>query len=134
MLRPLNSEIALSTVRRSAPSTSRLKLPELVRWRPTWDDAVDCCADAGTAIEAVSRPARNRKPMPARLARILISLPRQWNGDRLGLPVRRDFDHHGVPLETRDHTVLDLVALAEHEAVATHVLGHGELVLRAPHD
>src|SRR5580765_4473015 len=110
MLRPLNSEIARRTVRRSAPSTSRLKLPLPVRTSPTCEVAVDAdpSARAGAATEASARPATRVRPSMALLASILISLPHQWNHHRLCLPFRRQVHDHAVALEALDEAVLHL--------------------------
>src|SRR5262245_34456294 len=132
MLRPLNSAIARSTVRRSAPSTSRLKLPVDVRTRPTSWPAVFCAATG--AAKAAASSAAQRMPKPAFLVSIRVSLPHERNHHRLTLTVRGDVHHHGIPTKRFDDTVLHLVALAQHVAVAARVLDHGELVRGAPDD
>src|SRR5260221_3223133 len=135
MFRPLNSAMARSTVRRSAPSTSRLKLPVLVRLRPTVEVAEDCAA-AGAAAGATTAAsiAAKRMPRPVLLPNIRVSLPHERNHHLLALAVRGDVHHHGVAPERLDVPVLQLVTLAQHVAVATHVLDHGELIRRTPHD
>src|SRR5687767_11991104 len=128
MLRPLNSAIARITVRMSAPSTSTVKVPEPVRTRPTCLVAV--CASAPAASTIVrTRPTRT---LAVRIR--LFSLPRQWNRNRLRLPVDGDVDDHGIPLETLDVAVHDLVTAAQHVAVAASVFDHRELIAGAPHD
>src|SRR5262249_9066171 len=132
MLRPLNSAIARSTVRRSAPSTSRLKLPVDVRTRPTSWPAVFWAA-AGAAM-AAARRAAPRVVEPAFLASTCVSPPPQADHRRVALPVGSDVHHDGVPTKRLHKAVLHLVALAQHVAVAARVLDHGELVRGTPHD
>src|SRR5438552_13625468 len=132
MFRPLNSAIARRTVRRSAPSTSRLKLTVLVRTRPTVEVAEDCAA-AG-AMTAAANTATRRMPRPAFLMNIRVSLPHERNYHQLTLAIRGDVDHESISTERLDITILQLVALAQHVAVAAHVLDHGELVRCPPYD
>src|SRR5262245_14950112 len=129
MLRPLNSERARMTVRMSAPSTSTVKVPEPVRTRPTCFIADGCCASAADASTIVRT--RPRRALAVRIR--LFSLPRDWNRNRLGLPVDGDVDDHRFPFETLDVAVHHSIATAQHVAVAARVLDHRELIVAPPH-
>src|SRR4030067_450095 len=126
MLRPLNSAIALTTVRMSAPSTSMLNVPEPVDTRPTrlialvsWATAGEAASVASHAPASFGSPART---LPVRIR--LISLPRQWNRHRLRLTIRGQLHDDGIPLELPHATVHHLVAPAQHHTVAAGVLDH----------
>src|SRR5437867_691264 len=117
MFRPLNSAIARTTVRMSAPSTSMLKVPAPVRTRPTCCIVLVCAAAGGADSARKHVPAIRARPVRALPTRIgLFSLPRQWNGNRLCLSVRCELHHHRVAPERLDDAVHDLVADVQHHA------------------
>src|SRR5258707_1677774 len=124
------------TVRTSAPATSMVKVPSPVRTMPTWRMAPVSWAAAGTLTRAASPdPAIRMRPVRSLPVRMLvIPLLGQWNDHRLGLTVHREIDDHTVSFERLDHAVHHLVTAPQHHALAARVLGHRELVIRAPHD
>src|SRR5689334_25317558 len=134
MLRPLNSAIARTTVRMSAPSTSRLKLPSLARVSPTCFIALGSAAtdEAGSAAATPMISTRADRSLPVRIG--LIPLLRQRNRYGLGGAIGGQCHDHPVPLHPGDDAVLYPVAHSQHVALAAGVLDHRELVFVAPHD
>src|SRR5580765_211457 len=136
MFRPLNSEMARTTVRTSAPSTSRLNVSVPVRTRPTRSLALgSSSAETGfTLSSARHTPTIVKRPDRTLPVRIAVSLSRQRNGNRFRLTIHCEFDDHCIPLKRLDDAVHHFVARTEHAAGAAAVLDEGELVTGAPHD
>src|SRR5262249_3392721 len=99
MLRPLNSAMALITVRMSAPSTSIVKVPAPVRTIPTCFMALDSCAPAGACSTDRQTPIARMRPRLDLTTRIgLVPLPRQRHSDLLGLSIQGQVHDHCIPL------------------------------------